>query len=243
MCIFFNSRSLHNKITDSYSLLDGQSRNGKFDHIFVCQTRLDGKLTDGILLGNNNDYVLLPNDRSTRDGGVCTFIKGCIDFVPINVPSRYVQCEVLWVDIYMGCSFKHRFIAVYRTPVLDLCATDHFMNCLNLLCDVVYGLTICGDFNLPNMNWINRFDLIVMLAPTRNASCFICIVDNGMSQLVHEPTRLTHILDLLLVNDPLSVFDVNVSSPFSTSDHNSITWLMWHPVVVNKRPAVTHLNF
>ena len=69
------------------------------------------------------------------------------------------------------------------------------------------------------------------------------VVDYGMSQLVHEPTRLTHILDLLLVNDHLSVFDVNVSSPFSTSDHNSITWLMWHPVVVNKKPAVTHFNF
>ena len=64
-----------------------------------------------------------------------------------------------------------------------------------------------------------------------------------MSQLVHEPTRLTHILDLLLVNDPVSVCDVNVSSPFSTSDHNTITYLMWHPIAVSKRPAVTHFNF
>ena len=111
-CTFFNSRSLRNKITDLYSLLDGQSRNGKFDLIFVCETWLDGKLTDGILLGNNNDYVLLRNDRPTRGGGVCAFIKGCIDFEPINVPFQYVQCEVLCVDIHIGCSFKHRFITV-----------------------------------------------------------------------------------------------------------------------------------
>ena len=69
------------------------------------------------------------------------------------------------------------------------------------------------------------------------------VVDNGMSQLVHEPTRLTHILDLLLVNDPLSVFEVNVSSLFSTSDHNFITWLVWHPIAVSKRPTVTRFNF
>ena len=234
-CTFFNSRSLHNKITDLYSLLNGQSRNGKFDLIFVCETWLDGKLTD------NNDCVLLRNDRPKRGGGVYAFIKGCIDFVPINVPSQYVQYEVLCVDIHMGCSFKHRFIAVYRTPVLDLCATDHLMNCLNLLCDVVYGVTICGDFNLPNINWVNGFDLSCLhLLKARLASF---AVDNDMSQLVHEPTRLTHILDLLLVDDPLVVFDVNVSSPFSTSDYNSITWLMWHPVAVSKRPAVTRFNF
>ena len=240
-CTFFNSRSLRNKITDLYSLLDGQSRNGKFDLIFVCETWLDGKLTDGILLGNNNDYVLLRNDRPTRCGGVCAFIKDCIDFVPINVPSQYVQCEVLCVDIHMGCSFKHRFITVYRTPGLDLCATDHLINCLNLLSDVVYGITICGDFNLPNINWVNGFDLSCLHPLEARLASFV--VDNGMSQLVHEPTRLTHILDLLLVNDPLSVCDVNLSSPFSTSDHNSITWLMWHPIAVSKRPAVTHFNF
>ena len=81
----------------------------------------------------------------------------------------------------------------YRTPVLDLCATDHLINCLYLFCDVVYGVTICGDFNLPNINWVNGFDLSCLHPLEGRLASFVG--DNGMSQLVHEPTRLTHILD------------------------------------------------
>ena len=95
--------------------------------------------------------------------------------------------------------------------------------------------------NMPNINWVNGFDLSCLHPLEARLASFV--VDNGMSQFVHEPTCLAHILDLLLVNDPLSIFDVNASSPFSTSDHNSITWRMWHPVSVSERPAVIRFNF
>ena len=50
--------------------------------------------------------------------------------------------------------------------------------------------------------------------------------NNGLNQLVEEPTRLGNILelDLLLCNDSALVSDVKVGVPFGTSDHNSITF-------------------
>ena len=44
-------------------------------------------------------------------------------------------------------------------------------------------------------------------------------VQQGYSQLVTQPTRNNNILDLLLTNEPVSICDVSVQEPFSTSDH------------------------
>lgn len=58
-----------------------------------------------------------------------------------------------------------------------------------------------------------------------------CIVDNGLLQLVNEPTRIATatVLDLLIVNDPYFVYNVSVTTPFNTSDHNAISWSCWFP--------------
>jgi len=44
-------------------------------------------------------------------------------------------------------------------------------------------------------------------------------VNNGFIQLVNEATRNDNILDILLVNEPNTVFDVQVDLPFGGSDH------------------------
>ena len=69
---------------------------------------------------------------------------------------------------------------------------------------------ICGDFNIPSNKKLNGF-LDVM-------------IENGFTQYVNSPTRGDNILDLVFVNDDFAVTDVNVIPPFSTSDHNSISF-------------------
>ena len=54
----------------------------------------------------------------------------------------------------------------------------------NILCDIDYVFTICTDFNLPNFNWNNMFD-VSSLCPL-NASLAKFIVDNGVTQLISE---------------------------------------------------------
>ena len=75
---------------------------------------------------------------------------------------------------------------------------------------------------MPNFNSNGDFDANAMCS--LNACLAKFIVNNGALQLITEPTRLSNTLDLLIVNDPLTTYDVTVSHPFSTSDHSMVTW-------------------
>ena len=48
------------------------------------------------------------------------------------------------------------------------------------------------------------------------------VVFNGFTQCVLSPTRLSNILDLVLISDPLLVSNIDVAPSFSTSDHNAV---------------------
>jgi YHS domain-containing protein len=56
------------------------------------------------------------------------------------------------------------------------------------------------------------------------------IVCNGAMQLISKPTRKSNTLDLLLVNDSMSTYDVTVPAPFNTSDHCMLTWRAYCPI-------------
>ena len=77
--MFFNSRSLCNKLTELYALFYGQFINTKYDIIFVCETWLDSSFSDGHLLSNNScNYSVVRCDRPTRGGGLCALTIICI---------------------------------------------------------------------------------------------------------------------------------------------------------------------
>ena len=238
-CIFFNTRSLRNKITDLYALLDEQYFSVKYDVIFVCETWLDENISDENLLYNHAQYSVLRCNRPMRGGGVCAFIDKQLNFVPIALPHDFTQLEVIYVDVIRS-RYKHRFIAVYRPPHYDLQCTINMMNCLEVLCDVAYGVTICGDFNKPQVNWANEYDLSCMPALKACLCCFV--TDNGLQQLVRDNVRLNNTLDLLPTSEPFAIADVTVASPFSTSDHSSITWSAWFPLA-QPRPEATGHDF
>ena len=236
--MFFNSRSLCNKLTELYALFDGQFINTKYDIIFVCETWLDSSYSDGHLLNNNScNYSVVRCDRPTRGGGLCAFINNNLHYVPVALPCNFAHLEIICVDVMRAC-YKHRFIAVYRPPHYDLHCTGELMDCLNSLCDVAYGVTICGNFNLPNVNWKIGLDILNLRA--LEACLFTFIVDNGFSQLVHENTRHNNTLGLLLVNDLLAVANVAVTLPFSTSDHSAITWYAWFPPALPRQEATLY---
>jgi len=44
-------------------------------------------------------------------------------------------------------------------------------------------------------------------------------INNGFSQIMKYATRKSNILDIVLVNEPNTIFDVDVNSPFGCSDH------------------------
>ena len=97
---------------------------------------------------------------------------------------------------------------------------------------------ICGDFNFPNIDWTADIDISTM--PLHAVDFAHFIVHNGLSQLVKEPTLASNFIDLLLVSDPLAVYNVSVGSPFSTSDHCVITWNTWCPLMQSNLSFTSH---
>jgi hypothetical protein len=214
-------------LPDLYSLLDGLLFGKKFNLLFVCETWLSSTIPNGLLLYNSSDYVLLRHDRSEgTGGGVCVFVDCKLDYSIVDLPAKYVSLELICLDILQGTT-KHRYICVYRPPSYDVASTELIIQCLDWLCDVSWAFTICTDFNLPHFDWHNNFDINSMCLLDACLANFI--VNSGAVQLVIKPTRLSNILDLLLVHDPLTTYDVTVAAPFSTSDHCMIMWQSYFP--------------
>ena len=160
-------------------------------------------------------------------GGVCVFIDCKLDYTVVGLPDEFKSLEIICVDVISVAS-KHRYICAYRPPSYNMESTELLIRCLDYLCNVAHAYTICTDFNMPNFNWNNNFDINAMCSLD---ACFAnFIVSNGILQLITEPTRSFNTLDLLLVNDPLTTYDVTVEPPFSTSDHCMITWRTYFPV-------------
>ena len=132
--------------------------------------------------------------------------------------------EVVCIDV-IDNSFKNHLIVVYCPPAATLDYLASFYECLAVLCNVDYACIICGDFNMQRLDWL----ALDGSQACRESYLTDFVINNGLSQLVLEPTRENNILDLVLSNDLLAVIDLTVSLPFSTSDHSSLSWSLWSP--------------
>ena len=77
---------------------------------------------------------------------------------------------------------------------------------------------VAGDLNCGQIDWAS------LTAPSDGVQDVILkfVVSNGFAQSVREPTRGENILDIVLCNEPLSVFDTAVLPPFGCSDHSQV---------------------
>ena len=84
-------------------------------------------------------------------------------------------------------------------------------------CNREKDLVIMGDFNFPNIHWDSLSNI------DHRSSVFVnCILDNFLSQVVHEPTRDAALLDLILTSEESLVEEVRVDENLADSDHNII---------------------
>jgi hypothetical protein len=94
----------------------------------------------------------------------------------------------------------------------DLC------DCISDIYPVNSTVIICGDFNLPNIDW--SVDNCLKCCDVTCSGLFLdFLYTHGLQQLVSSPTRLDHILDLVFCNNYNYVLNVLPAAPFSTSDH------------------------
>ena len=121
------------------------------------------------------------------------------------IQIEFFILKVICLDFIFN-GYKQIFTREYRPPPFDLLCANNFINCFNILCDIDYVFTIRTDFISPNFNWHDVFDVSCLCS--FNISLARFIVNNGVSQLMTESTHQHNTLDLLLVNDLLTVYNV-----------------------------------
>ena len=94
-------------------------------------------------------------------------------------------------------------------------------NCL--LSIVQYPVVLCGDFNLPSINWSLTFPTV-----SSSAANFMCdlVRDNYLHQMVVAPCRYQNLLDLVFTNQPDIVVGVQVVDNLPLTDHKAVQFIL-----------------
>lgn len=164
-----------------------------------------------------SSFVIFRKDRtSSRGGGVLIAVKQAYQPSIIAVDS---PLEALWISVKFGHS-RCVLGVCYRPPDSRPEFTDLFNEAVELVTNRFPSclLIIGGDFNYPAIDWSTS-----SVSTQINRAEHIRFVDSlhyhDLTQLVHDPTRGNHILDLLLTNNP-NIAETHVLE--AISDHKVV---------------------
>ena len=110
------------------------------------------------------------------------------------------------------------FGTFYRPPNSDISILDSLNHSL-LSTHTKYSIVLCGDFNLPHINWSTVTP--DLLSPAATLLCSI-INDNFLTQVVNFPTRQVNVLDLVLVNHTSIISCIHPVDSLPGTDHEAI---------------------
>jgi len=209
-CCLLNARSVCNKLVELNHLL----ASCNIDILLITESWLSSAFSSSLLV-DTSFYSVLRNDRSSLGGGVCAIIRSSIDFLPVDILPEISNLELLAFDV-LGVHCKYRFIVSYRTP--KFCDNENLLKAINQLCVSDATVVLCGDFNLPLINWGNLEDV----TDPCSISFLDCFQSNALVQYVDSPTRKDHFLDLVFTNDPFLIHDVKTDVPLGLSDHDKV---------------------
>jgi len=112
------------------------------------------------------------------------------------------------------------FGVYYRSPQsnTDIISLNH---CLLSISE--YPIVLCGDFNVPKIDWSVGFPTVSSLPA--NSLCEL-VHDNYLSQLVTSSTRGDNISDLILSNNPNFITNVEVTDSLPGTDHDAVKFTL-----------------
>ena len=207
-----NARSLCNKIHSFFALVAFY----KPDIVAVTETWLRSDIPGLFVEG----YSCFRGARpSGVGGGTLLLVLNSLSPVEVSLLDKEscnfqdsTWCTVTcpnFPDVLVGC--------IYRSPSSPLENNLNLNKLLSNMCNLSDSLKIIvGDFNFPDVNW----DLFSGVSASES---FRDVVnDCYLTQLVHQPTRGSSILDLVFTNDPSVFEEVEVIEPLLGSDHKAV---------------------
>ena len=208
-CVCLNARSILLKRFDLFAYICCH----KVDILSITETFLDSSILDAEICPQT--YVLFRHDHSRHGGGVLILVRDDLHVTPCYDLNTFCD-ELLWLEIRTSTG-PDLFGVFYRPPSQSIDNLVALNNCL--LSVSHYLIILCGDFNLPTINWSVTFPTVS--SPTANMMCEL-IRDNYLYQMVVDPTRNQNLLDLVLTNQPDIVKNVQVVENLPLTDHDAI---------------------
>jgi hypothetical protein len=151
-------------------------------------------------------YSLFRCDRKNRiGGGVLTAVKSNLSSRQIETNFNSLECVL--IEITFTPQQTVLPINSYRPPS-DRDFIQNFIDMIKVLnLDHYWCTIIVGDFNFPEINWIEGSGFTnSTISDEQKFSDFL--MDHFLFQLVSQPTRKTNILDLVITNLPSIVSSV-----------------------------------
>ena len=154
-------------------------------------------------------------------GGILLLIKNNLN--PIIFTEADVEAEILWVTLNLHPRLSWLVGVCYRPEKDEQFMLSKICSSINKINNV--NCVLLGDFNFRKINWST------LTGTSQLENQFIdTIADNLLNQVVPTPTRENNILDLVLINDPTQISDLQVHEPFGSSDHNMIYFDLQCPI-------------
>ena len=231
---YFNAQSLGCKLNELSQLLHSDI----YDVISVSETWFKECDVNSLILDGAN-YDVLRNDRRSGNknggtkvgGGVCIFIRSSIKYKTVSVSERGHGdiIDFVCADI-TGFENNYRLMNCYIPPVscgLSISILENFLKSIEDLFVCNSSIIMFGDFNLPGIIWSQLNCAPLEYHGSVDATFAEFVMQHALQQLVHAPTRGNNILDLVFSDDPYSVCNLEITQPFSSSDHNAITFQLF----------------
>ena len=160
-------------------------------------------------------YNVERRDRPTDPhGGV--FIATKKDLLVSREETLETKCEIMWCKIEITGS-KNLYVGAYYRPHEKDEESLHEMEISIQRLNKHHNIILGGDFNFPGWDWKNNI-LEDCNQPTLHYHFQEFLDDQGLTQLVEEPTRLDNTLDLLITSNP-TLITKNTVVP-GVSDHD-----------------------
>ena len=213
-CVCLNARSVVSKRFD----LSVYVSIANYDIVAITETFLDDSIHDSHIAPPG--YTVFRKDRNRHGGGVLLLIRDSLN--ASLRPDLDGQCEVLWVSI--PTKFSSILLGVfYRCPLAPPSVLEALRS---TVCSAVthnQPVILCGDFNLPHIDWSITSPLI--RSPAATMLCDI-VSDCFLAQLVSANTRQDSILDLVLTNIPDRISQVTVCDNIPGTDHDAVKFVI-----------------
>lgn len=207
----------------------------KYKIICVTETHLSNSSIEEAEVSLPN-FTMFREDRSDNSGfgGSAIFVHKSLT---VSKLDWFDKTESVAVKVTFSNKNSMEIICVYRSPNLTKTQNNKLLSQLGKVpftSPDFPNIIMVGDFNLPNVDWING----IVLGPVDTVDQKLALQDEyldlfttmGLHWYLDEPTRCklvgnnvqSAILDQVFSNNECIIKDVNIKAPLGKSDHVGI---------------------